>query len=86
MELDNEELEAFEATHAFVNDSAKAGASGIIAAEDRALEAEMAHDQGYHTLTMLYDMKKFFDSINVSKLFEHAAQFSFSHSNSSSSP
>jgi len=77
MELDNEELEDFEATHAFVNDSANAGASGIIAAEDRALEAEMAHDQGYHTLTMLYDMKKFFDSINVSKLFEHAAQFFF---------
>ena len=69
MELDNEELQAFEATHAFVNDSAKAGASGVIAAEDRALEVEMAHDEGYHTLTMLYDMKKFFDSINIEKLF-----------------
>ena len=65
MELDNDELAAFEASHAFENDSAKAGASGTIAAEDRALEAEMAHDEGYHTLTMLYDMKKFFDSINV---------------------
>ena len=73
MELDNEELEQFERTNAFVNDSAKAGASGTIATEDRALEAEMAHDAGCHTLTMLYDMKKFFDSINISKLFELAA-------------
>ena len=73
MELDNEELEELEKTNAFVNVSAKAGASGTINAEDRALEAEMAHDAGYHTLTMLYDMKTFFDSINISKLFELAA-------------
>ena len=77
MELDNEELEAFDATHAFENDSAKAGASGTVAAEDRALEAELAHDQGFHTLTMLYDMNQFFDSINVAKLFEHAERFLF---------
>ena len=85
MELDNEELEAFEATHAFVNDSAKAGASGIIAAEDRALEAEMAHDQGYHTLTMLYDMKIFLIRSTSQSSSSMRPSFS-SHSNSSSSP
>ena len=57
MELDNEELVAFEAANAFENDSAKSGASGTVAAEDRAFEAETAHDEGHHTLTMLYDMK-----------------------------
>ena len=72
MELDNEELEESEKTNAFRNDSAKAGASAAIAAEDRALEAELARADQQDTLTMLYDMKKFFDSLNVAKLFELA--------------
>ena len=72
MQLDNEELEAFEADNAFKNDSAKAGASAVIAAEDRALEAEIAHDEGHQTLTMLFDMKKCFDSLDVATLFRMA--------------
>jgi len=77
MQLDNEELEAFEADNAFANDSAKAGASAVIAAEDRALEAEIAHDEGYQTLTMLFDMKKFFDSLDVATLFRMAKRCGF---------
>ena len=77
MQLDNEELEAFEADNAFANDSAKAGASAVIAAEDRALEAEIAHDEGYQTLTMLFDMKNFFESLDVATLFRMAKRCGF---------
>ena len=42
MELDNEEVAAFERANAFEHDSATAGASAVAAAEDRAMEAELA--------------------------------------------
>ena len=53
MQLDNEQMEAFEAREAFENDSAKAGASAVDAAEDRALEAEIAAAEGKHTMVLL---------------------------------
>ena len=46
MELDNEGVAAFEAANAFEHDSATAGASAVAAAEDRAMEAELARLEG----------------------------------------
>ena len=59
MEIDNEEVAQFESQHAFENDSAKAGASAVLAAEDRALEAELAKHLGLSTITTLWDMAIF---------------------------
>ena len=60
MELDNEEVAAFEAKNAYTNDSAKAGASAVAAAEDRALEAELAKHEGLLTISTLWDLKFLF--------------------------
>ena len=46
MELDNEAVAAFETENAYEHDSAKAGASAVVAAEDRALTAELARLEG----------------------------------------
>ena len=77
MELDNQEVAAFEAAEAFECDSAKAGSSAIVAAEDRALETELAKAEGQHVLVVLWDFTKFFDTINVQVLFEEAAKLGF---------
>ena len=77
MQLDNEQMEAFEAREAFENDSAKAGASAVDAAEDRALEAEIAAAEGKHTMVLLWDIKKFFDSIDIPILFQKAEELGF---------
>ena len=50
MQLDNDEIEAFEKVNAFKNDSAKAGSSAIEAAEDRAWLAELAKLKGKSTI------------------------------------
>lgn len=72
MELDNEEVAAYEKESAFHGDSATAGASAVRAAEDRALLAELASCEGKQTVTLLWDLKKFLDSINIPKLVEEA--------------
>ena len=53
MELDNQEVAAFEAAQAFECDSATAGSSAIVAAEERALETELAKAEGQHVLVAL---------------------------------
>ena len=60
MELDNDQVAAFEAANAYKHDSATAGASAVAAAEDRAMEAELARLSGYCTISILWDLKKFF--------------------------
>ena len=77
MELDNQEVAAFEAAQAFECDSAKAGSSSIVAAEERALETELAKAEGQHVLVVSWDFTKFFDTINVQVLFEEAAKLGF---------
>ena len=57
MELDNEEVEAYEKENAFHGDSATAGASAVRAAEDRALLAELESNEGKKTVTLLWDLK-----------------------------
>ena len=65
MELDSDEVPDFEKREAFENDSATAGASAVRAVEDRALEAELAKLEGSSLLTILWDPKKFFDTIDI---------------------
>ena len=77
MELDNAEVAAFEQANAYVHDSAKAGASAVAAADDRALAAELAKLEGMHSLTTLWDLKKFFDSIDIPTLIELAEDLGF---------
>ena len=77
MQLDNDQMEVFEAREAFENDSAKAGASAVDAAENRALEAEIAQAEGKFTMVLLWDIKKFFDSIDIPILFQKAGELGF---------
>ena len=77
MELDNDEVAAFEAANAYEYDSATAGASAVAAAEDRALAAELARVEGNHSLSTLWDLKKFFDSIDIPTLIQLAGDFGF---------
>ena len=77
MELDNEEVAEYERINAFRGDSAKAGASAVKAAEDRALLAEFEASEGRQTVTILWDLKKFFDSINIPILVEEAEKRAF---------
>ena len=77
MELDHDEVKEFAEAKAYSRDSATAGASAVHAAEDRALEAEVARLEEKHTLTLLWDLKKFFDSISVKKLFAEAYRLGF---------
>ena len=77
MELDNDEVAAFEAANAFEHDSAAKGASAVAAAEDRAMEVELARLEGQHTLSTLLDLKKFFDSIDIAILIQLAKDLGF---------
>jgi hypothetical protein len=77
MQLDNDSMQEFENRVAYSKDSAKAGASAVDAAEDRALEAEIAAASGKQTIVLLWDIKKFFDSIDIPILFEKARQMGF---------
>ena len=77
MELDNEEVAAFEIANAFEHDSATAGASAVAAAEDRAMEAELARLGGLCTISTLLDLKKFFDSIDTATLIQLAKDLGF---------
>ena len=65
MELDNDKVAEYERSNAFAGDSATAGASAVKAAEDRAMLAELESSEGRLTVTLLWDLKKFFDSINI---------------------
>ena len=77
MELDSLEVKEFEAANAFANDSAKKGASALLAVEERSLEAELAQLHGNSSFMILWDLKKFFDSIDVKTLFAEAARVGF---------
>ena len=70
--LDNQEIAEFELAHAHANDSAKAGASAIRAAEERALECELVAEEGLQAMAILWDVMKFFDSISIYLLFQEA--------------
>mgnify|MGYP000240837570 CR=1 FL=1 len=67
--LDNQEIAEFELAHAHANDSAKAGASAIRVAEERALEGELVVEEGLQVFPMLLDFTTLFDSINIHLLF-----------------
>ena len=77
MEMDNEEVAEFEAKNAYQNDSAAAGASAVAAAEDRAVEAELARLSGLVTISTLWDLRKFFDSIDIEVLIQLARDLGF---------
>lgn len=77
MQLDNQRLDKFEKENAYRLDSAKAGASAVKAAEDRALEAELCQLQGKCGCTILWNVSKFFESINIKLLVEEAEQIGF---------
>ena len=77
MELDKEEVKEFEAANAYVNDSASTGSSATHAAEERALAAELAQLEGLFSFMILWDMKKFFDSIDIATLIGEAARVGF---------
>ena len=55
-------------------DSAKAGASAVHSAEERALDAELAQAAGKESLLMLWDLQKFFDSVSLQVLVSEARQ------------
>ena len=59
------------------NDFAATGSSAITAAEQRALEAELARNEGKQVMMVLWDLKKFFDSINIEVLFKEAVALNF---------
>ena len=61
----------------FHHASSAVKASAVAAAEDRALEAEVARFMGMTTMTTLWDLKKFFDSINIRVLVELAMELGF---------
>ena len=77
MEMDNEEVAAFEAANAYHHDSAAAGASAVAVAEDRAMEAELARLTGFVTISTLWDLKKLFDSIDIATLINLARDLGF---------
>ena len=77
MELDNDDIAAFETANAYEHDSATVGASAVAAAEDRALEAEIARLSGKVTLSTLWGLKKFFDSIGIKVLIQLAKDLNF---------
>jgi hypothetical protein len=77
MALDNTRVAAFEKENAYCNDSAAAGASALLAAEDRALEAELEAALGNPTFTILWDFAKFFDSVDLGILIEEAVIVGF---------
>ena len=77
MQLDNEPVAQFELEKAFVSNSAKAGASAIHAAKDRALQAEIAQYKKKKTINMLWDVNKFFDSISICILIKEAIEVGF---------
>ena len=67
MQMDAELVDEYEVTNAYYRDSAKKGASALTSAEDRALMAELASLKGLSTYTLLWDISKFFDSMNVTE-------------------
>ena len=77
MELDNEEVAEYERKNAFHGDSATAGASAVRAAEDRALRAELESIEGKETATFLWDLKQFFDSLDICILVKEAEETGF---------
>ena len=77
MQLDHEPIAQFEKDKAYINDSAKSGASALSAAEDRALEAELAQIQNKKTIFIRWDIAKFCDSIDIQILISLALECGF---------
>lgn len=77
VELDNDEVARPEAEHAYEYDSAKAGSSALYAVEDRALETVVASMERKHVVVVLWDLVKFFDTIDIATLFGEAARVGF---------
>lgn len=72
MQLDHAPMDGYKSKNAFIIDSAKKGASAVTSAEDRASMAELAHLSGMRTYTLLWDISKFFDSIQLPSLIAEA--------------
>ena len=77
MQMDSDEVAQFSKDNAFENDSAAAGASAVKAAEDRAMLTELAKVENKSSAVLLWDMQKFFDSLDVAVLFEAATELNF---------
>ena len=77
MQMDSDEVAQFSKDNAFENDSAAAGASAVKAAEDRAMLTELAKVEGKSSAVLLWDLQKFFDSLDVAVLFEAATELNF---------
>eukprot|EP00973_Karenia_brevis_P070762 9836034-Karenia_brevis.AAC.1 len=54
-------------------DTAKEGSSALQAAFDRASRDEIAYWEGRQACSILWDLKKFYDSIDIFKMMEHAS-------------
>ena len=64
-EMDNEDTANFSAKNIYHNDSARKGQSCLTSVEKKALAAEMSAKHWLRTHFMLWDIKKFFDSVNI---------------------
>ena len=58
-------------------DKCKPGSSALDAALNRSLLAEVAHRLGEHSVAVLWDLEKFFDTISTSDLIEAAMELDF---------
>ena len=58
-------------------DKCKPGSSALDAALNRSLLAEVTHRLGEHSVAVLWDLEKFFDTISTSDLVEAAMELDF---------
>ena len=58
-------------------DSAIKGSTALQAQLARALDVELAKAEGKHSVHMLWDMRKFFDSVRIQKLIPHLERLGY---------
>ena len=65
MQVDNDKIMTFEEKEAHALDSARKGADASFASSSRALETELLSLSGKPQCTLLWDMEKFFDNMDI---------------------
>lgn len=68
-DLEDESLVAYEKDNAFENDSAQQGISAIVSSEDRAFHAKPSKSHDTAAYSMLWDISKLFNSLDMDILF-----------------
>ena len=77
MELDKEPVSCFEEDNAYKYDSARKGTSALESAEDRSFELELAVASNKVTYQLMWDIKIFFDSVDIGMLIKAAVKYKF---------